>query len=134
MSSRLQPPGNRVLVLDDDERWCEILREIFTSHGVDIDCTMTVQECLKLAIDKADEYGLIILDVILHEGPTAGISVAEQLDKEPATCRIPKVFLTIVGSDLVEKESPHRAAGVFEKPLDLGRFVEECLKILRSRD
>lgn len=123
-----QMAPKKVLVFDDDERWCEILTEVFNSHGVDPDVAHTADECLNLA--KINKYDLIVIDVIISNETMAGISVAKELDEDPATRAVPKLFLTIVGSDVVEKEAPHRAMGVFTKPLDLPRFVEKALQIL----
>jgi len=120
--------SQKVLVFDDDERWCEILSEIFKSHDVESEAAHTVDECLNLA--KINKYDLIIIDVIINKETLAGISVAKELDKDPATRAVPKLFLTIVGSDVIEKEAPSNTRGVFTKPLDLPRLVEKALQIL----
>ena len=119
---------HKVLVLDDDVRWCEMLTEVFNSYGCSVDVVYTADKCLNLA--KNNKYDLIIIDVIIGNEAMAGISVAKELDADPNTQAVPKLFLTIVGSDVIEKEAPHRKMDVFTKPLDLPRLVEKAAQIL----
>jgi CheY-like chemotaxis protein len=121
-------PPKRVLVLDDDPQWCEMLREIFGSRGIVVEESHTGNDCIELA--KSKQYDLIVIDVILANDPTAGIGVAKQLNDDPTTRNVPKLFLTIVGADVVEKEAANRTIEVFQKPLELTRLLQRAQQLL----
>ncbi len=118
----------RVLVLDDDPQWCEMLREIFGSRGIIVEESHNGGDCIERA--RTEQYDLIVIDVILANGPTAGIEVAKQLNDDPTTRNVPKLFLTIVGADVVEKEAANRTIEVFQKPLELRRLLQRALELL----
>jgi CheY-like chemotaxis protein len=88
----------------------------------------TSSDCIQRA--KTKQYDLIVIDVILASDPTAGIAVAKQLNDDPTARNVPKLFLTIVGADVVEKEAANRAIEVFQKPLELTRLLQRALELL----
>ena len=89
----MDPPvsGNRrVLVVDDDRRLAELIRDYLTPLGYQIELRHNGPEGLEEAL--AGSYEAMILDVMMPgmDGP----STFRELRKNPATAKIPVLLLT----------------------------------------
>jgi Response regulators consisting of a CheY-like receiver domain and a winged-helix DNA-binding domain len=80
---------NRVLVVDDEEDLCEILKFNLENEGYVVDTANSAEEALKLNLP---EYQLLLLDVMM--GEISGFKLANMLKKEEKTASIPIIFLT----------------------------------------
>ncbi|MBB1325703.1 response regulator [Pseudoalteromonas sp. SR45-1] len=82
----------KLLMIDDDTGLCELLSEYLTAQGFEIQSVHDGEQGLKLA--QANDYGLILLDVML---PTLdGFEVLKQLRQTKLT---PVIMLTAKGED-----------------------------------
>ncbi len=79
----------RILVVDDEEDLCEILKFNLETEGYEVDTAFNAEEALKL---KLSDYSLLLLDVMM--GEISGFKLASILKKDPATDTIPIIFLT----------------------------------------
>ncbi|MDD2436230.1 MAG: response regulator transcription factor [Massilibacteroides sp.] len=79
----------RILVVDDEEDLCEILKFNLETEGYEVDTAPNAEEALKLNINL---YNLLLLDVMM--GEVSGFKMASILRKDPATASIPIIFLT----------------------------------------
>lgn len=79
----------RILVVDDEEDLCEILRFNLENEGYVVDTANSAEEALKMDIAS---YDLLLLDVMM--GEISGFKMASLLKKDPATARIPIIFVT----------------------------------------
>ena len=79
----------RILVVDDEEDLCEILKFNLESEGYEVDTANSAEEALKLDI-KA--YQLLLLDVMM--GEISGFKMASVLRKDPRTASTPIIFIT----------------------------------------
>lgn len=79
----------RILVVDDEEDLCEILRFNLENEGYVVDTANSAEEALKMDIAS---YDLLLLDVMM--GEISGFKMASLLKKDPATVRIPIIFVT----------------------------------------
>lgn len=79
----------RVLVVDDEEDLCEILRFNLESEGYIVDTANSAEEALAL---KITDYDLILLDVMM--GEISGFKMAKILKQNPETSSIPIIFTT----------------------------------------
>ncbi|WP_243345384.1 response regulator transcription factor [Parabacteroides sp. FAFU027] len=80
---------NRILVVDDEEDLCEILKFNLENEGYVVDTANSAEEALKLNLP---EYQLLLLDVMM--GEISGFKLANMLKKEEKTASIPIIFLT----------------------------------------
>ena len=80
---------NRILVVDDEEDLCEILKFNLENEGYEIDTANSAEEALKLNISS---YNLLLLDVMM--GEISGFKMANILKKDKKTANIPIVFIT----------------------------------------
>lgn len=79
----------RILVVDDEEDLCEILQFNLETEGYTVDVANSAEEALKLDLTN---YNLLLLDVMM--GEISGFKMARMLSENPATKKIPIVFLT----------------------------------------
>jgi DNA-binding response OmpR family regulator len=80
---------NRILVVDDEEDLCEILKFNLENEGYEVDTANSAEEALKLNISS---YNLLLLDVMM--GEISGFKMASLLKKDKKTAGIPIVFIT----------------------------------------
>ena len=82
--------GNyRILVVDDEEDLCEILKFNLENEGYEIDTANSAEEALKMDICS---YDLLLLDVMM--GEISGFKMANLLKKDRKTAHIPIIFIT----------------------------------------
>lgn len=79
----------RILVVDDEEDLCEILKFNLETEGYEVDTAFNAEEALKLNLSS---YNLLLLDVMM--GEISGFKLASMLKKDPSTANVPIIFLT----------------------------------------
>ncbi|MBQ6963411.1 MAG: response regulator transcription factor [Paludibacteraceae bacterium] len=84
----------RILVVDDEEDLCEILRFNLENEGYDVDTALSAEEALNMDIKQ---YSLILLDVMM--GKTSGFQMAKLLKQNEQTAKVPIIFLTARNSE-----------------------------------
>ena len=80
---------HRILVVDDEQDLCEILKFNLETEGYDVATANSAEEALEMGIEG---YDLLLLDVMM--GGMSGFALAKKLKEEPATEGIPIIFLT----------------------------------------
>lgn len=79
----------RILVVDDEEDLCEILKFNLENEGYWVDTANSAEEALKMDLCS---YHLLLLDVMM--GEISGFKMANLLKKNKKTAEIPIIFLT----------------------------------------
>lgn len=79
----------RILVVDDEQDLCEILKFNLETEGYSVDTVNSAEEAMKMDLPS---YNLLLLDVMM--GAMSGFSMAKKLKESPATIGIPIIFLT----------------------------------------
>ena len=74
----------RILVVDDEEDLCEILKFNLENEGYFVDTANSAEEALKMELTQ---YNLLLLDVMM--GEISGFKMANMLKKNKATASIP---------------------------------------------
>lgn len=80
---------HRILVVDDEEDLCEILRFNLETEGYAVDTALSAEEALEKDLSV---YDLLLLDVMM--GNISGFKMASMLRKNEKTATIPIIFLT----------------------------------------
>ncbi|MGP1435905.1 MAG: response regulator transcription factor [Phocaeicola sp.] len=78
-----------MLVVDDEEDLCEILKFNLETEGYSVDTVNSAEEALKLNLGK---YDLLLLDVMM--GEISGFKMANMLKKDKKTANVPIIFIT----------------------------------------
>lgn len=79
----------RILVVDDEQDLCEILKFNLETEGYNVDMANSAEEALDMGIEK---YDLLLLDVMM--GGMSGFALAKRLKENPLSAHIPIIFLT----------------------------------------
>ncbi|HRN16187.1 MAG TPA: response regulator transcription factor, partial [Xylanibacter oryzae] len=79
----------RILVVDDEEDLCEILKFNLETEGYAVETANSAEEVLTLDLSS---YNLLMLDVMM--GQMSGFALARKLKQNENTKDIPIIFLT----------------------------------------
>ena len=79
----------RILVVDDEEDLCEILKFNLEMEGYNVDTATSAECALQLDLKL---YDLLLLDVMM--GEISGFRMASMLKKDKSTAHIPIIFIT----------------------------------------
>lgn len=79
----------RVLVVDDEEDLCEIMKFNLCAAGYHAETASSAEEALERGVEGFD---LLLLDVMM--GGMSGFALARKLRENPSTARIPVIFVT----------------------------------------
>ena len=79
----------KILVVDDEEDLCEILKFNLETEGYTVDTANSAEEALQLHLS---DYSLLLLDVMM--GEISGFRMASLMKKNPETANIPIIFIT----------------------------------------
>lgn len=79
----------RILIVDDEETLCEVLKLNLENEGYDVDIAFSAEQALSYDLES---YSLIILDIMM--GEISGIKMAKILKANVTTENIPIIFCT----------------------------------------
>jgi len=117
----------RILVVDDEENLCEILKFNLTQAGYQVDTANSAEEALTLNIA---DYDLLLLDVMMDE--ISGFQMASILKKNKATASIPIIFCTAKDTeDDTLKGLDIGADDYISKPFSVKEVVARVKTVLR---
>ena len=81
--------AERILIVDDEETLCEVLKLNLENEGYDVDIAFSAEQALTLDLKS---YALILLDIMM--GEISGIKMAKMLKADVNTAGIPIIFTT----------------------------------------
>ena len=84
----------RILIVDDEETLCEVLKLNLENEGYDVDIAFSAEQALMLDLKS---YSLILLDIMM--GEISGIKMAKMLKANVTTADIPIIFCTARDSE-----------------------------------
>ncbi len=86
--------ADRILIVDDEETLCEVLKLNLENEGYDVDVAYSAEEALAMDLKG---YSLILLDIMM--GGISGIKMARMLKADVTTANIPIIFCTAKDSE-----------------------------------
>lgn len=117
----------RILVVDDEEDLCEILKFNLENEGYIVDTANSAEEVLKLNIR---EYNLLLLDVMM--GEISGFRMANILKKNKETASIPIIFITAKDTENDTVTGFNLGADDYiSKPFSLREVIARVQAVLR---
>jgi two-component system, OmpR family, alkaline phosphatase synthesis response regulator PhoP len=84
----------RVLVVDDEEDLCEVIRFALETEGYSVDVVYSAEEALQKTIS---DYNLLLVDIML--GEMSGYRMAHIIRNNPKTAIIPIIFISAKDSE-----------------------------------
>ena len=117
----------RILVVDDEEDLCEILKYNLENEGFWVDTANSAEEAFKLNLT---DYSLLLLDVMM--GEISGFKMASMLKKDKATATIPIIFITARDTENDTVTGFNLGADDYiSKPFSLREVVARVKAVLR---
>lgn len=117
----------RILVVDDEESLCEILKFNLEKEGYSVTTALSAEEAL--ALNLAD-FDLMILDIMM--GELSGFGLARILRKRPETAETPIIFCTALDSEADKiKGLDIGADDYISKPFSLAEVMARVRSVLR---
>ncbi len=120
----------RILVVDDEEDLCEILRFNLETEGYAVSTAQSGEEALSMDVAS---FQLILLDVMM--GGMSGFAVARQLRSDPATSHVPIIFLTAKGTENDKVTGFNLGADDYiQKPFSIREVLLRIRAVLRRTE
>ena len=117
----------RILVVDDEEDLCEILKFNLENEGYEVDTANSAEEALKMNISS---YHLLLLDVIM--GEISGFKMANILKKDKKTAQVPIIFITAKDTENDTVTGFNLGADDYiSKPFSLREVIARVKAVLR---
>ena len=116
----------QILIVDDEADFIELVKFRLARLG----CDFLVANDGVHALSQARECkpALILLDILLPD--LDGLSVCEILRRQPATKKIPIIFMSALSSTVTRRTVAMQAEDFFTKPLDLNRLEKRISELL----
>ena len=117
----------RILVVDDEEDLCEILKFNLENEGFEVDTANSAEEALKMDISS---YNLLLLDVMM--GEISGFKMANMLKKDKKTDKVPIIFITAKDTENDTVTGFNLGADDYiSKPFSLREVIARIKAVLR---
>lgn len=117
----------RILVVDDEESLCEILKFNLEREGYDVVTAQSAEEVLSMDIGG---YDLMILDIMM--GELSGFGLARILRKRPETATTPIIFCSALDSEADKiKGLDIGADDYISKPFSVAEVMARVRSVLR---
>ena len=117
----------RILVVDDEEDLCEILKFNLENEGYEVDTANSAEEALKMNISS---YHLLLLDVMM--GEISGFKMANLLKKDKKTAQVPIIFITAKDAENDTVTGFNLGADDYiSKPFSLREVIARVKAVLR---
>ncbi len=117
----------KILVVDDEEDLCEILKFNLEIEGYTVDTANSAEEALNLNLPQ---YNLLLLDVMM--GEISGFKMARMLKKNKETANIPIIFITAKDTENDTVTGFNLGADDYiSKPFSLREVVMRVKAVLR---
>ena len=117
----------RILIVDDEETLCEVLKLNLENEGYDVDTALSAEEALQMDVRQ---YSLILLDIMM--GEISGIRFARMLKSDVVTANIPIIFCTARDSeDDMVKGLNLGADDYITKPYTIRNVIARVKTVLR---
>ena len=117
----------RILVFDDEDELCEILKFNLENEGYEVDTANSAEEALKMNISS---YHLLLLDVMM--GEISGFKMANILKKDKKTAQVPIIFITAKDTENDTVTGFNLGADDYiSKPFSLREVIARVKAVLR---
>ena len=117
----------RILIVDDEEDLCEILKFNLENENYLVDTANSAEEALKMDLTV---YNLLLLDVMM--GEISGFKMASMLKKDKKTAGIPIIFITAKDTENDTVTGFNLGADDYiSKPFSLREVIARVRAVLR---
>lgn len=117
----------RILVIDDEESVCEILKYNLEKEGYEVDAAYSAEEAFEEDLSK---YNLFIVDIMM--GELSGFDFAKRIRNVTATENTPIIFCSALNEEDEKVMGLNIGADDYvTKPLSIGEVLARVRSVLR---
>lgn len=117
----------RILVVDDEESYCEILKYNLEKEGFDVDTADSAETALGYDLSL---YQLMIVDIMMEK--LSGFDFAKRVRNDPAVENVPIIFCSALnGEDETVMGLNIGADDYITKPFTIGEVIARVRAVLR---
>ena len=117
----------KILVIDDEEAICEILKFNLEKEGYDVDCAYSAEEALEMDLSV---YTLIMVDIMMER--ISGFDFAKRVRNNPVTEFTPIIFCSALGAEDDKVMGLNIGADDYvTKPFVIGEVLARVRAVLR---
>lgn len=117
----------KILVIDDEESLCEILKFNLEKEGYEVDCAYSAEEALDMNLSS---YSLFIVDIMM--GRLSGFDFAKQIRNIPDTENTPVIFCSAMTEEDDKVMGLNIGADDYvTKPFVVGEVLARVRAVLR---
>lgn len=118
-----------ILIVDDEAEFIELLKLRLDGLG----CEFLAAGDGVQALSQARQFkpDLILLDILLPD--LDGLSVGDILKRQPATKKIPVIFMSALSREVTRRTVAMHAEDFFTKPLDWERLRRRIVELLPGK-
>ena len=117
----------KILVVDDEESLCEILKFNLELEGYEVDVAYSAEQALAM---HPERYSLLLLDVMM--GEISGFKMARMLKSSPETAAVPIIFCTAKDTEDDTVAGLNIGADDYiAKPFSVTEFLARVRAVLR---
>lgn len=118
----------KILVIDDEEAVCEILKFNLEKECYEVDCAYSAEEALEM--ENLENYSLFMVDIMM--GRLSGFDFANRVRNVTATEETPILFCSALSDeDCVVKGLNIGADDYVTKPFNIGEVLARVRAVLR---
>lgn len=126
-------PTAKILVVDDDPDFVEIMRNVLQSAGYAVVSAGNSAEALVQI--KAERPDLMLLDIMMTT-VTEGLSLSEQLRDDPALRYLPIILISSIAetpyAGVVQMEDAYHMEAWISKPVEPKYLLETVQRVLEG--
>lgn len=117
----------KILVIDDEEALCEILKFNLEKEGYEVDCAYSAEEALEMDLSS---YSLFMVDIMMDQ--LSGFDFAKRIRNTQKTENIPVIFCSaLTGEDDKVMGLNIGADDYVTKPFVIGEVLARVRAVLR---
>ena len=117
----------RILVIDDEESYCEILKHNLEKEGYEVDTADSAETALGYDLSI---YQLMIVDIMMER--LSGFDFAKRVRNNPSTENVPLIFCSALnGEDETVMGLNIGADDYITKPFTIGEVIARVRAVLR---
>ena len=117
----------RILVIDDEESYCEILKYNLQKEGYEVDTADSAESALRMDLSI---YQLMIVDIMMEH--LSGFDFAKRVRNNPATENTPIIFCSALnGEDDTVMGLNIGSDDYITKPFTIGEVIARVRAVLR---
>lgn len=117
----------KILLIDDEEAVCEILKYNLEKEGYQVDCAYSAEEALEMDLMQ---YNLFIVDIMM--GDMSGFDFAKRVRNVSSTERTPIIFCSALNQEDEKVMGLNIGADDYvTKPFSIGEVMARVRTVLR---